>query len=225
MVYFFKSLNHNNALKLTASIYNSRSHSSLYSFSPLRAHFDSHASSIIVRKTLKQFNQRQRKIYNIFNIKPEKTLQIGDRVLIKRRRHTFHKANPLFYPQFEDEPSVVTEVNKLFLPWTYKLQAHPNKWFYFFELRRISPSFGVTEQMDDHQQKIFVEDFIFQDSPFLRSKKNLPHKQTLYYIIQRGGQSEKVTRETLEFFKRIFGKNVLNYSEKFQKDENRHFKV
>ena len=94
-------------------------------------------------------------------------------------------------------------------------------------MRKVTETFGKLQptNIKNKPEKIFVQNFILQDSGFLRSKKHYAHKQNLFYIIQRGQKTERVTKETLSFFKKILGRNILEYSEIFDLQENRHLKI
>ena len=89
ILYHFKTLSYANALQLATSIYNGRIHSALFNNSPWKTHFDSHTSSIVTRKTIRQFKIRQKKIYNFFGVSPNQTLKIGDKVLLKNKKKLF----------------------------------------------------------------------------------------------------------------------------------------
>ena len=187
-------------------------------------HFNPHISAKVTKLSLKQFRNRQAKIKNIFSLKPNRTFRIGDKVLLKKKRHTFHKSNALIHPHFESDISTVTNIDKRFLPWTYVISSHPERKFYFFELRKVTPSFEDLNNPQPHSDKttskILVKDFIIENPPTLRSGKSLPGKKTLFYIIERGGKIEKVTTESLHFFKKVLGKNVLQFAPTFYETQN-----
>lgn len=226
IIFQFKTLNNiKDILQLTALIYNNRKHTSLFQNTPFSVHFNSHISAKVAKLSLAQFNTRQAKIHHIFSLKPGSTFQIGEKVLLKKKRHTFHKSNPLFHPHFESEISTITNVDKKFLPWTYIISSHPEKKFYFFELRRITPSYenlNKPQPSGDQKSKIFVKDFLIENPPTLRSGKSLPKRKTIFYIIERGGKTEKVDADSLHFFKKVLGKNVLYYGSIFDQSQNRH---
>ena len=60
---------------------------------------------------------------------------------------------------------------------------------------------------------------------FYGQKKYFHTKKNIFYVIERGEKKEEVSRETLLFFKKILGKDVLRYSEIFNEEQNRHLKV
>ena len=120
--------------------------------------------------------------------------------------------------------SVIVKIDKRFLPWTYSLSSHPNKKYYFFELRRVTTDYpGPAPLRSDSLSKIYVEDYAIENSSILRSGK--AHHKTIFYTIKRGTKFEKVTRESLEFFKKILGNNALEYSSKFFEPKNRHLRI
>ena len=227
ILYHFKTLNPHKAIQLTTAIYNQRKNSALFYYSPQKTHFDSHTSSIVARKSIKRSKERQKQIRNIFSTKPNQTLNVGDKVVLRRRKHTFYKENLLHHPRFEDTPTEVTSVDRRYLPYTYVIKTHPNKKWYFFDLRRVTEEFGnkITNADKTTPPKIYVKNFIEQNQTFLRSNKKFPHKQRIFYIIERGDKTEQVERETLLFFKRVLGNDILSYDSIFQEKQNRHLIV
>ena len=156
---------------------------------------------------------------------PNQTLKVGDKVLLKNKKKTFHRSNPLMHPHFSENTYTVVDIDKKYLPWTYTISHFPHKKFYFFELRRVTNLFGSVQTENNQNNKIYVQNFVYQNSDFLRSKKSYPHKQNLFYIIQRNEKTEQVTKEALIFFKKILGRNILEYSSIFDEPKNRHLKV
>ena len=70
--------------------------------------------------------------------------------------------------------------------------------------------------------KIIVQDFVHSTPTSLRSGKKLHNKSTLFYTIKRANQIEKVTKETLQLYQKIFGRNILVFSKIFHEPANKH---
>ena len=228
ILYEFGSITYDSALRLTASVYNSRVHASLHGNSPINAHFNSHASSEICRKNLEAFKVRQTKIKNFFSLHPEKVFKVGDQVLLAKVRHKFHRSNVLHHSDFGHNPEKVIDVDRSCLPWTYVISNHENRKYYFFELKRVSPLYGkltAKPSILTSTQKILVLDYEIINPPFLRSGKSVGSKATVFYTIQRSDKVEKVNGETLRSFKKILGPKILEYSPMFDTPENQHLKV
>lgn len=231
ILYEFKTITYESALKLTQLKYNSRKHSSLFGYSPNQTHFDSHISSIVIRRTLESFRVRRKKIRSFFSLHPDNIFHVGERVLLARSRHKFHRANILLHSDYETEVREITKIDKTFLPWTYHIsgEKYNGRKFYFFELKRVSASYGhltPKPSVISPDQKIRVLDFQYENPAFLRSGKSINAKKTLYYTIKRGEKIERVPMQSLEFFKKILGNNILEYDENvFNKRENQHLKV
>ena len=223
MFEFKGNLNIQAILQLTEHIYNSRKHRSIGT-TPIRAHHCSHTSSILARKLLQTHNKKQKRLRNIFSLKKDYLYKIGDKVLLKNKRTPFQKSNPLKNPEFSPIITTITKIDRRFLPYSYTISTHPNKKFYFFELHRVSDQYKNDIKQQQQQQqtpfqnpsKIIVQDFSYENPPVLRSGKSLNKKKLLYYKVQRGDKEEKITDNTLKFYKKLFGNNSLEYSQIFQ---------
>ena len=215
-----------NLLHLASLAYNQREHSSLHGFSPIEAHWDSHISSIVVRKTLAKFKRKQKKLVNIFSQKPQNIFKVHDAVLLKKRKRQFHRTGAVFHPHFETELRHVTAVDKKCLPFTYSISGFPLKRkFYFWELHRVSNLYGkVKASAPSSESKIYVSGAVLDNNPILRSGNSLVNRGSYSYIIERRGRREKVTAQDLYYIKRTLG-DVLIYGSFFNKPQNHHLKV
>ena len=163
---------------------------------------------------------------------PKKIFQVGEKILLARARHKFHRANILLHSDYENEIREIIKIDKTCLPWTYHIsgEKYKDRKFYFFELKRVSSNYGqLTAKptiVSGDQKKIQVLDFQYEDSSFLRSGKSINAKKTLYYTIKRGDKLEKVPGDSLHFFKKILGNNILEYDNNvFNNPKNRHLKI
>lgn len=219
-------------LHLVASIFNNRKHSSLgkrTKFTPIEAHFNSEISARVVRDQLNQHENKQRQLQNIFSVRPELVFREGEKVLLRKRKTAFQKASSSFDPQFNQDVATIIKVDKTMLPFSYIISSDPtqSRKYYYTDLKRVTPYSKRLQQMNiekkiDPADKILVQDFVHNTPESLRSKKKLYNKSTLYYTVKRAGQIEKVTKETLELYQKIFGKNILVFSEIFHEPANRH---
>ena len=217
-------------MHLVASIFNNRKHSSLgkqTKFTPIQAHFDTEVSAKVVRDQLRQHGNKQRKLRNIFSTRPELIFHEGEKVLLRKRKTTFQKASSSFNPMFHQEPATIVTVDRTMLPFSYVISSDRSKKYYYTDLMRVTPYQKELKKIDsereiDPNDKIIVEDFVHHTPESLRSGKKLHNKSTLYYTVRRAGQVEKVTKETLQLYQKIFGKNILVFSKISHELANRH---
>ena len=157
LAFLFKTLRYNNILHLACTIYNNRKHSALKTsegtHSPYTAHFSSHVNCLLVRHHLKEQRQKQEKLRTIFSLRPSLQFKIGAKVLLRRRKHQFHKTDTVFHPYFDQKIRTVTAIDKSTLPWTYSIstdendsESLKNRKFYYFELKRIGPYYEALEK-------------------------------------------------------------------------------
>lgn len=232
MSYHFRHLRHSSLLQLVASIFNNRKHSSLgkqTKYTPFQAHFDSEASAKIVRDQLNQHDKKQHKLRNIFSIRPELVFHVGEKVLLRKQKTTFQKAPSSFIPQFHQDVATIVKVDKTMLPYSYIISSDPtqSKKYYYTDLKRVTPYHKQLQRMESEKDindsdKIIVQDFVHSTPTSLRSGKKLHNKSTLFYTIKRANQIEKVTKETLQLYQKIFGRNILVFSKIFHEPANKH---
>ena len=243
LAFLFKTLRYNNILHLACTIYNNRKHSALKTsegtYSPYTAHFSSHVNCLLVRHHLKEQRQKQEKLRTIFSLRPSLQFKIGAKVLLRRRKHQFHKTDTVFHPYFDQKIRTVTAIDKSTLPWTYSIstdendsESLKNRKFYYFELKRIGPYYEALEKDKrngrTNSEKITVDNFSVENTSegtFLRSGKAFRSKPTVFYTITRAGQVEKVSKATLQLYQKIFGRDIFLYNDIFYKKENQHLIV
>ena len=145
-------------------------------------------------------------------------------MLLRKRKSTFHRENVVFNAQFHEEPLEILEVNDKVLPHTFKIESFPSKYFYRWELKKITSAYGFLEKQtpDASDSKIRVLDFYYENPPTLRNKKSLNNRRVLYFKIERDNKVETISEDNLRFFKRIFGKNSLIFAPLFHTDENKN---
>ena len=231
----FSTLNYENAIKLAQYLYNCRRpHSSLFKNTPVDVHHCSHIASQVIRQRLAQFKHRQKKLRNIFSAKPQHVFKLNEHVLLRNKRHAFHRASSVFHPHFQDTVRTITDVDRRYLPFTYSLSGYPpEKKFYFWELKRVSPLYGniqpavipPTTGSTEPNSKILVKECVTENTSFLRSGKKIPQRKSLLYVIERDGKSEKITSQALAFFKKVLGAHNLIYSNYFDIPSNTHLKI
>ena len=225
-------LRHSSLLHLVASIFNNRKHSSLgkqTKFTPFQTHFDSEASAKVARDQLSQHENKQRQLRNIFSIRPKLIFHEGEKVLLRKRKTTFQKAASSFDPQFHQDVATIVKVDKTMLPYSYIISSDPtqSRKYYYTDLKRVTPYHKQLQRMKFEREinpsdKIIVQDFVYATQESLRSRKKLSNKSTLYYTIKRADQIEKVTKETLQLYRKIFGKNILVFAKIFHEPANKH---
>ena len=191
---------------------------------PLEVQFDSHKACIVARLNADRLKVKQRRLRTIFSLHPSRVFDIGDIVLVRKRRSAFHKPSTVFSPDYKTAPTKIIAKNDKYLPFSYRIESDTNvKWYYGHELRRVGPHYGDLESAPENTtSKIEVLDFSYENSPVLRSGTALRNRNTLFYRIKRAENIEKVQADSLRFFKKVLGPNSLQYNALFYQPENRH---
>ena len=215
------------------SLHNCRPHSALMKFSPFEAHFNSHFASLVARNNAGKAIEREREARDLFSLKPENWLKIGEKVLLKTKRHNFHKTSPLFYPHFRDTIFTVSSIDKKNFPWLYGLSeiSDAKRKFYAFELLRLDKDLHTghdghssnSQPTENNENKILVKKIFFRDQSTLRSGKKIPGKQNTFYLISKQGKDDQVPAGTLSLFKKALGNNVLVYDSWFHEPKNQQY--
>ena len=205
-------------------MYNSRKNAGIFNFRPQNVQFDSHLSSLVARLNIKKLNLKQRRLKkSIFSLHPSRKFQVGERVLVKKKKSAFYKPSSVFDPQFDSKPTVITDVNTKYLPHSFKVASMPNRWLYAFELKKIGRYYRSLETPTAHEgDKIQVLDYTVESAPVTRSGLKLRNRDAVYYTVKRTNALEKIDGETLRFYKKVLGPHSLKYHEIFQRPENRH---
>ena len=221
MLYTLRNQSYTHILKLCEQIHNNRKHRGIYSEKPILCHYDSHIAAWVAKKNIESFQNQQKQIKNIF--KPGTDLAVGNKVLLRKRKSTFHRDNVIFNAQFHDTPRKILEINDKVLPHTYKIESFPSRYFYRWELKKITSAYGFFEkQTPDPVSKIQVLDFYYENPPTLRNNKSLNNRRVLHYKISRDNKIETISEDNLRFFKRIFGKDSLEFAPLFHTEENKN---
>ena len=192
-----------------------------------------------MRHHLQEQKEKQKKLRTIFSLRPSLQFKIGAKVLLRRRKHQFHKTDTVFHPYFDQKIRSVTGIDKNTLPWTYSVSTDENdnesmkhRKFYYFELKRVGPHYEALQKDKTSgrptSERITVDNFSIEntsDGTFLRSGRAFKSKPTIFYTITRAGQVEKVTKPTLQLYQKIFGRDIFLYNDIFYKKENKHLIV
>ena len=213
---------------------------------PLHVHFDSDVSSKVVRHVCAQTTERQREYVKYFDISPEKQFKIHDKCLILSKKHAFSKMSPIFYPTFEEKTYVVQEIDKRFLPWTYKLSTENStvikKNLYAIQMKKVTANAPLNltqsqtklvvpisqknnDQNSGNANLIHVHDIIKQNPSRLRSGTVISGKENIFYRVTMGNKNEILPVSGLKLFKKAFGQNSITYSKIFQLPENSQYKI
>lgn len=147
-------------------------------------------------------------------------------MLVKQKKSAFYKPSSVFDPQFQPEPTVVTNVNTKYLPHSFQVASMPDRWLYAFELKKVGRYYRSLEASTAYKgEKIHVLDYTVESAPVTRSGLRLKNRDGVFYSIKRGNALEKVDAETLRFFKKVLGPHSLQYHEIFLRPENRHLLI
>lgn len=89
----------------------------------------------------------------------------------------------------------------------------------------MDPLYDHIENEHKNKDKIFVKKFELRGESSLRSGKLLPNKKKLFYHIVRDGKEDIVPADTLKIYKKIFGSNILIFSDMFDEVGNNGYKL
>ena len=203
-----------------------RPHSSLAGHTPYEAHFDSNISAQLARLQSIHLDNRQR-CAKRFQLQSER-LSIGDKVLLRTKKHSFDKLSPVFAPYYEPRIYTIESIDKRFLPWLYILteRAESKRKFYAFELHKLDVSYqSHPNTRHDIEPRIYINDVLIENRSALRSGRVIPGKGTAMYLIERNNEVDKVPESTLRLFKSSLGSDSLIYSTMFQDPAKQEFIV
>ena len=207
-------------------VFSIRPHSSLAGHTPYEAHFDSNVSAQLARLQSINLSNRQR-CAKRFQLQSER-LSIGDKVLLRTKKHSFDKLSPVFAPYYEPQIYTIESIEKRFLPWLYILaeKADGKRKFYAFELHKLDSSYqSHPNTVREIEPRIYVKDVLIENRSALRSGRVIPGKGTAMYIIERNNEVDKVPESTLRLFKSSLGSNSLVYDTTFQEPSKQEFIV
>ena len=143
-------------------------------------------------------------------------------MLVRTRRHAFHKHSPIFFPMFEADFYEIVSIDTQFLPYKYHLKRQGatsiSKQLYGFEMKKIERSgdaFPDTSRVTvDFPSRVRVLDVIHRDRSSLRSGKQLD-KSNVYYRILLDNKEDIVPLQTLRVLKNSLGSNAVSFGSFF----------
>ena len=199
----------------------------LFCFSPYEAHFNSHASSAVVRFQDGLQTQQQRHALRVFSTAPDRQFQIGDVVLVRNKRHAFKKSDPINYPTYESDLFKVISINKQYLPWKFLVERQgtnkKTKQLYAFEMRKVNATSSSSEPIVLNPSNIKVNDIIHRNRSTLRSGKEIPGKDIIHYRIEVDGREEIIPEESLRLMKKTFTNATFTYGPFFDHQNNSRY--
>ena len=152
-------------------------------------------------------------------------------MLLRTKRHNFHKYSPISYPTFSKSVYTIGTVHDRIFPPVYSLIPSPSsdkrRRFYGFELFKLDPAYDTIKRHHDkaNKNKIFVEDVRFEQPSRLRSGRVIPGKSKAIYTVRQNGKQDTVAAKSLDLWKSVLGEDVLVYSSNFQDPHKANYKV
>ena len=206
-----------------------RVHSSLR-VSPYEAHFNPLHSCQLARENVAAHSRRQTQLRSLYSKKPENIFKEGDRVLLRTKKHNFHKYSPISYPTFTQTAYTIKTVDDSVYPPVYTLLEYSGdrkRRFYGFELFKLDPAYDYLKKRVDktNQNKIFVEDVWFEKPSKLRSGKVVPGKEKAVYLVRQNNKTDTVGENSLSLWKSVLGDDVLFYSSNFADPRKASYKI
>jgi hypothetical protein len=196
-------------------------------YSPYEAHFNSHSASEIARYNDGMLIQQQRQALRVFSTAPDRQFNVGDMVMVKNRRHAFHKNDPINYPTYETDLYKVISICKKLLPWKFLVERQTDskktKQLYAFEIRKANQTDSSSEPIILNPTQIKVNDVIHRNNSTLRSGKIIPKKDIIYYRIEIDGKEDIIPQESLRLMKRTFTNASFTYSPFFVQGNNNQY--
>ena len=161
--------------------------------------------------------------------RPENIFKEGDRVLLRTKRHSFHKYSPISYPTFTKSVFTIEKVHDLVWPAVYSLKESQDRKrrYYGFELFKLDSAYETIKERNDkvEKNKIFVEDVRFEAPSKLRSGRVIPGKEKPIYTVWQNGKMDTVGGKSLDLWKAVLGDDVLIYSNTFADPNKANYKI
>ena len=174
----------------------------------------------LARRNLLAHHERQTKLRSLYSSRPENIFKQGDRVLLRTKKHNFHKYSPISYPTFTKSVFTISEVHNTVYPVVYSLKESGDKRrrYYGFELFKLDHAYDNIRQTKETSSKnrIFVEDVRLERPSKLRSGKIVPGKEKPVYTVWQNGKKDTVGAGSLDLWKSVLGDDVLVYSPNFK---------
>ena len=202
-----------------------------------QAHFDSHCSSEIARFNMGAVDEHQRDAWRIFRSDRDNNFSIGEHVLIKNKRSTFHKTS-IFTPTFSSDVFVIKMIDKKKMPFIYHLSKESSdtvtKRLYAFEMMKfqyspgssqLNPKLGVNEnQAYERFNTVNVIDVVLRQPTQLRSGRIIGDKSLIFYRIESDGKQDIVSEKGLRFLKNAIGSSI-KYSDFFKDPSKQKYMI
>ena len=201
-------------------------------FRPVQAHFDSHIAANLTRRnatTTKRHKIRAQSLFAKRKTKGE-TFEINDSVLLKLKPKIIQKESSIVNPTYSKKVYVITNIDKSQYPFLHELSGFhknqiPPRRFYSFELLKVERDFGAFNSVRP-EDKTTIEDFKISNQRSLKSGKVIDDPTTghiSYLILNKNGQRDWISEQTLRLMKSTFGENKLEYHPKFLTPDNKRF--
>ena len=217
---FFKLLlryptqNYQTLLSLTENLYNNETRRNLQGFSAYRCHFDTHIASLVFRARLRIAEKHQEKAVNTFKkISDNQKLAVNDQVRIRNAKKVIQKESGVFNPTLQSEVHIVSHIDREKLPYVYSLKDHKKKFYIWHLSKTHNATEPHNEPIRDTGNNIEVLSATAQQRQ-LRSR-GVDTKNYMYKVL-KNNKTQILTEEDLKLQKKIFGKNILNYSPFFR---------
>ena len=192
----------------------------IHNFPSYLVHFSSHCSATVAKLNQMNYALHQTRSMNLFTkIPTREKIGIGSKVKIKPKQNIFRKKNPIYNSLWSDSIYEISDYDCTKWPIIYKIKEFPNKLFYSYQLLKIANSEPILTSGNSPMSKIKVLNIEHTNS-YLRSLKLIPSHHEIKYRIMKNGNQELVDAKDLLFFKKIYGKDILEYSPFFQNENN-----
>ena len=186
---------------------------------------DTHQSSLVLRKHLKETNQHQLRCYSVFqNLNEHQKLEPNDSVRIRNRKKLIRKEASIFHPQVSHEVYTIERIRKDKLPYLYQLHEIKDRFFYGWQLVKVDRSLlkyadqQKQQQQQNSQQIIEIVNATKRPSKILRNNK--VYGDEIIYEVIHNGQKEYLDKNTLLLYQKLFKPTILRYAKSFYTDPN-----
>ena len=157
---------------------------------------------------------------------PEKQFEVGQNVLVRKKRPAFYKNSPIFFPSYEPNLYIVRSICKQYIPYKYYLEQNGNpavkKQLYAFEMTKTSSTsndkLSSKPLTIDKSRKVYVEDIIRRNKTTLRSGKEILGKDLIFYRITVDDKQDIVPESSLRLLKQALGGDAITYSNFFKQN-------
>ena len=184
----------------------------------------------LARRNLLAHHERQAKLRSLYSNRPTNIFKEGDRVLLRTKKHNFHKYSPISYPTFSKSVFTISKVHDTVYPVVYSLKESGDKRrrYYGFELFKLDYAYDEIKQNQNgasSQNKIFVEDVWLEKPSKLRSGKVVHGKEKPVYTVWQNGKKDTVGAGSLDLWKSVLGDDILVYSPNFNDPHKANYQI